>query len=159
MKFSEVLKREREKRDISPESAAEGMGLSLDEYMEFENDNDQIAEEWANNLVDIAIELEVPTSRLLSKTGKSKDIEKDECGKQIVYQRENSHKKKTISDIIGRLEMTQAEYAEIENCNSPIEKYGPLYLAFAELMDIPVINILCPEAIPYKLKRKERKIA
>lgn len=159
MKFSEVIKKEREKRDISPESAAEGMGISLEEYLAFENDKDQAAEEWANNLVDVAIELEVPTSRLLANTGKSKDIEEGECGKQIRYQRENSHKKKTITDIINRLEMTEAEYAEIEGCRSPIEKYGPLYLAFAELVDIPVINILCPEAIPYNVKRRERKVA
>ena len=47
-------------------------------------------------------------------------------------------------------ELSQEEYLEIEAGKSPIEKYGPLFLGFAEVIEQPVFNLFYPCGLPFQ---------
>lgn len=157
MKLGDVLKKEREKKGLSPEETAEKLGISADEYGKLEA-GETPAEEWAPRLAHIAIALETPTSRLLAESGRSEDTEKGQAGKLITGHRERKDLsvdqvmeiiEKNTSDE-GLITMSREEYESAEAGTSPIETYGPLLLHFAEVIEQPVFNLFYPCGLPFQ---------
>ena len=141
MKLGDVLKKERERKKLSFEETASKLGLSEDEYREVEGGSSP-AEKWGPLLAKIAIKLETPTSRLLADSGKSADTKEGQAAELIKKHRER--RGKTADELAEGLEITKEEYQAIENGQSGIEKYGPLLLHFAELIEQPVFNLFYP---------------
>ncbi|MEM7349350.1 MAG: helix-turn-helix transcriptional regulator [Acidobacteriota bacterium] len=147
MKLGDVLKKEREKKGLSVDEVAEGLGISSDEYTEIEA-GETPAEAWGPNLAQIAIELETPTSRLLAESGRFSDTNQGQAGPLIKGHRER--REKSAAELAEALKMSEEEYGEIEAGNSPVEKYGPLFLGFAEAIEQPVFNLFYPCGLPFQ---------
>lgn len=156
MKLGDVLKKEREKKGLSLEETAEQLDLSTEEYGQIEA-GESPAEEWAPRLAHIAIATETPTSRLLAESGRSADTKHGQAGELIKGHRER--KGFSIEEIIRQIEDTSTdglvkisteEYESVEAGNSPIEKYGPLLLHFAEVIEQPVFNLFYPCGLPFQ---------
>lgn len=155
MRLSDVLKDEIKQKGIEVEAIAEYLKMSVDDYLNFEDDKDRMAEKWANVLVNIATYLEVPVSRLLSKTGKFGDIKQGRCGKQIELLRKASNKNISIQKAASIIRVSESEYQMIEDGKSELEFYGPLFLGFSEKVNSPIFNILCPNALLFDSKDSE----
>jgi len=145
MKLGDVLKKERERRKIALEDMAGQLGLSPEAYGETEA-GDSPAERWGPLLALIAIKFEKPTSRFIARSGKSADAQDGQCGKLIRQRREELEK--TPEETAEALEISLEEYGQIEAGKSPIEKWGPILLHFAEVVDLPVFNLFYPCALP-----------
>ena len=160
MKLGDVLKKEREKKDLSVEEVAEGLGIPGDEYQELEA-GESPAEAWGPRLAYVAVALGVPTSRLLADSGRFDDAREGRAGSLIRAHRERLEK--TVDEVVAVIDavieedqvdpamrLTADEYREIEAGKSPIEKYGPLLLGFAEAIDQPVFNLFYPCCLPFQ---------
>ncbi len=147
MKLGDVLKKEREKRKLSVEETASKLGVSEDEYQQIEAGESPV-EEWGPTLAQIAIKLETPTSRLLAESGRSEDCKEGQAGGLIKGHRER--RGKTPEEMAEELEISLEEYNEIEAGKSSLEKYGPLFLAFAEAIEQPVFNLFYPCGLPFQ---------
>lgn len=146
MKLGDVLRKERERKELSISDVAEKMGLSESEYEVFEAGESPM-ETWGPHLAHIAMTLETPTSRLLSETGHWRDCEAGQIGKLIMHHR--NRREKSIDQMAEALDITADEYSEIEHGNSPLEVYGPFFLHFAEMIEQPVFNLFYPAGIPF----------
>lgn len=180
MKLGDVLKKEREKKGASVEETAQYMGIPVEEYREIEAGQSP-AEDWGMRLAQIAIQLSVPTSRLLAESGKPADCKPGQAGARIKQLREERAKRaqevaqqkgmsledykkvqddrdgyprhKTPEEIAAAMGISIEEYREVEAGTSPIEKYGPLLLRFAEMLEpsFPVIfNLFYPCGLDYR---------
>ncbi len=166
MKLGDVLKKEREgkglstAKELSAAEVAEKLGISEDEYREIEA-GESPAEVWFPHLARIAIALEVPTSRLLADSGRFADTRAGQAGPLIKAHREE--REKSVEEVVdymnsldeelsqgGTLQVTREDYALIEAGESLIEKYGPLLLGFAEVIDQPVFNLFLPCGLPFQ---------
>ncbi len=149
MKQGEVLAKERESMELTQEKVAGSLGISVEEYQEIEA-GESPAEAWGARLALIAIELECPTSRLLAESGRFADTqaEKGQAGSRIRRFREE--KGLTEAQIAEALKISEEEYRKIEAGNSPLEKYGPLFLGFAEVIEQPVFNLFYPCGLPFQ---------
>jgi len=147
MKLGDVLKKEREKKNLSVESVAEKLGISTDEYDTIEA-GETPAEAWGPNLAQIAIELETPTSRLLAESGRFADTSPGQAGPLIRGHRER--KEKSVAELAEALSISAEDYEQIEAGRSPVEKYGPLFLGFAEAIEQPVFNLFYPCGLPFQ---------
>lgn len=143
VKLGDVLKKERNRKHLSSDDVASRMHLSADDYNDLETGESPF-ETSGRLLGQIAIELETPLSRLISKTGKSAQASQEDgqCGKLIQCQR--TRRELTLDQLAGRLQISVVELATIENGASEIEKHAPLLLRFAEIIDQPVFNLLYP---------------
>ncbi len=147
MKLGDVLKKEREKKGLSIEETAAGLGISVEDYGQIEA-GETPAEEWGPKLALIAIELETPTSRLLAESGRSVDTKQGQAGELIKGHRER--KGKSLDDMAKALEIEVADYEKVEAGESPIEKFGPLLLGFSEQIEQPVFNLFYPCGLPFQ---------
>lgn len=147
MKLGDVLKKEREAKDLSQEGVAEKLGIAVDEYQTIEG-GESPAETWGPRLAQIAIELETPTSRLLAESGRFADTKEGQAGGLIKGHREG--REKSTADLAAALEISEEEYQKIESGSSELEKYGPLFLGFAEAIDQPVFNLFYPCGLPFQ---------
>jgi transcriptional regulator with XRE-family HTH domain len=147
MKQGDVLKKEREKKELSVAEVAEKLGLARERYEEIEA-GDSPAEQWGPRLAQIAIELETPTSRLLAESGRFEDTAKGQAGPLIQGHREN--RGKSTAEMAEALEIEESAYQEIEAGNSDLETYGPLFLGFAEAIEQPVFNLFYPCGLPFQ---------
>ena len=147
MKLGDVLKKERENKELSTEEVAAKLGISQEEYEKMEA-GDSEAEQWGPHLAQIAIELETPTSRLLADSGRSEDTREGQAGELIKKHREQ--RGKTVEQMAEALEISVDEYQRIEAGQSPIEQQGPRLLAFAEAIEQPVFNIFYPCGLPFQ---------
>jgi transcriptional regulator with XRE-family HTH domain len=147
MKLGEILKKERERKKITIDDVAGRLGIGADEYREMEGGN-TAAEEWGPRLALTGIKLQVPTSRLISETGKSKQARRagGQCGKLIRAQREK--RDITIQELADKIEVPLSQMASIEDGGSLLEHYAPLLLAFAEVIDQPIFNLFYPCGLP-----------
>jgi len=145
VKLGQVLQKERERKKISLEETASKLGISTEEYAEIEA-GDSPAEKWGPQLAMIAIKLETPTSRLLADSGKSADCKEGQAAELIRKHRER--RQKTVDQMAEQLEIGKDEYEQIEAGQSGIEKYGPLLLHFAEIIEQPVFNLFYPFGLP-----------
>ena len=145
MKQGDVLKKERERKKISIESAAEKLGVTPEQYRDIEAGNSP-AEDLGTLLAKIAIKLETPTSRLLAESGKAADTKAGQAGELIRRHRER--RGKTPEQMAELLEIAPEEYQKIESGQSGIEEWGPFFLRFAEMIDQPVFNLFYPCGLP-----------
>ena len=147
MKLGDVLRKERDKREVPAADMAAHLGMSEEEYAAIEA-GESPAETWGPRLAQIAIELETPTSRLLAESGRSADAEPGQAGRLIRGHRER--REKTAAEVAEALGLSEEEYARIEAGESPIETWGPRLLAFAERIEQPVFNLFYPCGLPFQ---------
>jgi transcriptional regulator with XRE-family HTH domain len=147
MNLSEVLKLEREKRGLSVAEVAARLDIPGDRYLALEDEASAL-NEWGTRLGKIAVSLGVPMSRLICRSGRAADaaVAPGRCGALIRETR--SGRGMTAEGLADRLSIRTDELDGIEAGRSPIEEYGPLLLRFAELIEQPVFNLLCPSGIP-----------
>jgi transcriptional regulator with XRE-family HTH domain len=150
MKLGDVLRKERERRGISVASMALRLGRPEPEYRLIEDGN-SAAERWGPLLAQAAIKLAIPTSRLISKTGRAADALNGGCGWLIKERREKCER--SLHEMAKALELSAEAYEQIELGESPIEEFGPLLLHFAEIVEQPIFNLFYPCCLPLeKLK-------
>lgn len=147
MKQGDVLKKERENKELSVAEVAEKLGLSEERYREIEA-GDSPAEQWGPRLAQIAIELETPTSRLLAESGRFEDTKKGQAGPLIQGHRES--RGKSTAEMAEALGVEESAYLEIEAGDSELETYGPIFLGFAEAIEQPVFNLFYPCGLPFQ---------
>src|SRR5215831_10996906 len=147
MKLGDVLKKERERKKLTPDDVAGRLGISADEYLEMEAGNSP-AEEWGPRLALIAIKLQVPTSRLIAESGKSKQAGKvqGQCGGLIRSQREA--RGISLQQLAEGIQVQTVQMESIEKGDCPLERYAPLLLAYAEVIDQPIFNLFYPCGLP-----------
>lgn len=152
MKIGDVMKKEREGkglnryRSFTVQQMAQELGISVSEYESIEAGTSEV-ERWFPTLCQLAVRLEVPTSRLLAASGKAADCKPGQAGPRIRVQREE--RGYTVEEMAEMMGLSVAEYVPIEKGDSPIERWGPLMLRFAELIEQPVFNIYLPCGVPY----------
>lgn len=147
MKQGDVIRKEREKKGLSPSETATQLGLTETEYSQIEAGNSPV-EEWGMRLAQVAIKLETPTSRLLADSGRAADTRPGQAGELIRKHRER--RGRTPEEIAEAMGISAAEYADVEAGRSPIETYGPLLLRFAEVIEQPVFNLFYPCGLDYR---------
>jgi transcriptional regulator with XRE-family HTH domain len=152
VKQGDVLKKERDRKKITIEGAAEKLGVSPEQYRDIEGGNSP-AEELGTLLAKIAIKLETPTSRLLAESGKAADTKPGQAGELITRHRER--RGKTPEQMAELLEIPLEEYQKIEAGQSGIEEWGPFFLRFAEMIDQPVFNLFYPAGLHYSVLKPE----
>ncbi|MEP6911789.1 MAG: helix-turn-helix domain-containing protein [bacterium] len=150
MKLGDVLRKERELRQISLSQAASGLGLTETQYGLLE-DGSSPAERWGPLLAQLAITLGAPTSRLISETGRAEDAVRGACGRLIKQHREK--KGKSIAEVAESVRLSREIYQQIEEGVSPVEEFAPLLLRFAELIEQPIFNLFYPCALPLEKLR------
>lgn len=141
MRLGSVLKKEREAQGLSTAEVSSRLAIPESDYIEIEQGRSP-AEKWGPILARIAIQLEIPTSRLISASGRAVDAKVGECGSRIRTCRQKSGQSPEV--LAKSLELSLADYAEIEAGGSPIEICGPLLLHFAELIQQPIFNLFYP---------------
>lgn len=147
MTLGDVLRKERERRKLSVDEVASSISLTAAEYEKLESGEAEI-EEWGPRLGQIAIHLKTPTSSLIGATGQTgrAEQEKGACGHLIKASREKAGlSEEELARLLG---IKSAEMTLIESEKSPIETYGPILLQFAEIVDLPVFNLLYPCGLP-----------
>ncbi len=160
MKLGDVLKKEREAKDLTVAEVAERLGIGEEEYSQIEA-GETPAELWGPHLAHIAIALETPTSRLLAESGRFADTKPGQAGPLILGHRERREKPaEEVAESLDSYEemktqegyrpLTLEDYQQIEAGESPIEKYGPLFLGFAEVIEQPVFNLFYPCGLPFQ---------
>ena len=163
MKQGDVLKKERNRKKITIEGAAEKLGLTPDQYRDIEEGNSP-AEDLGTLLAHIAIKLETPTSRLLAESGKSADTKPGQAGQLITRHRERRGKtpeqmaeqlNESLKSVKDYREVSLDEYRKIEAGESGIEDWGPFFLRFAEMIDQPVFNLFYPAGLHYSVLKPE----
>lgn len=145
MKLSEALKKERELKGISIETAALSLHISMQDYSQLEKGH-SAAEKWGVVLTRAALKFQTSTARLISEDGRTTGIIKGTCGKLIRRCREM--KEISLADAAASVGVSTAEYEAIERGESPLEIFGPQLLYFAELIEQPIYNLLCPCGVP-----------
>lgn len=146
MKLGDVLRKEREKKKLTPERVAEALGLPPERYAEMEAGASP-AEVWGPRLGKAAIALETPTSRLLAESGRAADCRPGQAGALIRAHRER--RGKSPEEMAEALGVDVEEYRAIEEGKTPLEEQGPLLLRFAELIEQPVFNLFYPCGLPF----------
>jgi len=145
--LGDVLRKERQARGLSAADVAAKLGIAAAEYDTIEQGQTP-AERWGPVLAKIAIRLETPTSRLISQSGRAADARAGDCGTRIQTARvERGIAPTAVAEYV---ELSAADYAQIESGQSPIEQYGPLLLRFAEVVDQPVFNLFYPCGIAFE---------
>jgi len=147
MKLGDVLRKERGRKKLSDVDVVKRLGITLEQYREMEAGN-STAEDWGPRLALIAMALQVPTSRLIAKTGKSAQANQVEgqCGKLIATYREQAGL--TQQELAEKLAIVYSEMDSIENGVTPLEFYGPILLSFAEIVEQPIFNLFYPCGLP-----------
>lgn len=140
MNIGANIKETREKKGFSPDDMSSRLNISLSEYEQIET-GESILERWGPILASLAIKLEIPTSRLISETGKSAQAVEGECGALIKRQRER--KSLTKTELASMIDLPEEDVAAIESGKSPLEQVGPLLLRCSEIVSQPVFNLLC----------------
>jgi len=147
VKLGDVVRKERLRRGLSIEEAAAHVGATVAAYEELEG-GASAAETWAPILAAIAVELAIPTSRLLAENGRGAATRGGGAGPLITRHRER--RGRSAAEMAQALDLSIDEYKRIEAGQSPIEEVGPLLLKFAELIEQPVFNLIYPCGLPFQ---------
>lgn len=149
MTLGDLLKKERERKGLSREEMATRLELSVEDYEELET-GQSVIEDWGPKLAQIAIKLSVPTSRLISETGKAAQakLEDGQCGKLIKTHREQ--KQLSAEELASHLAVPVADVVSIEKGESPLETYAPVLLRYAETIEQPIFNLFYPCGLPFR---------
>ncbi len=147
MTLGDVLRKERERRQLSVEEVACSLGIPVDAYSSLEA-GDQAVQKWGVQLAQFAIKLNTPTSRLISQTGRTAqaNLSAGQCGMLLRTHREkHGLSQEQLAEAVG---IPVTELMSIESGNSPLEHFGPLLLKFAELIEQPIFNLFYPCGLP-----------
>lgn len=147
MKQGEVLMKERERKKLSAEEMAEKLGVSPEKYRDVEAGNSS-AERWGPAIRDLAVTLNVPTSRMFAPSGKSVDTKPGQAGELIRKHREA--RQLTPEQVAEKTGLSADDYKGIESGSSEIEEMGPFFLRFAEVIEQPVFNLFHPFGLPFE---------
>ena len=150
MKQGEVLMKERERKKISLEDLAEKLAMPAERYREIEA-GDSPAEKWGPAIRDLAVALEVPTSRMFAPSGKVADTRHGQAGELIRKHREA--KGLSVEAVAEKVGISADEYREIESGSSDIEEWGPFFMRFAaEVLDPNFPGVVFNLFLPFGLK-------
>ena len=142
----------KERTEKTPEDIAKELGISLEEYTAIEKGESEL-EKWGRILKWLAIKLETPTSRFIARTGKAAQAGEEKVATLLKEHRETRkyspfdrcekgpYTPEEMADMLG---ISLDDYLLIEKGESPLEKFGGLMLHAAELVDLPVFNLLHP---------------
>jgi transcriptional regulator with XRE-family HTH domain len=149
VKLGEVLAKERKAKKIEAAEMASRLGVTEEEYARIEA-GETSAEEWGPRLAQIAITLEVPTSRLLAESGRFDDTRQEpgQAGNLIRGHRER--RARSLEETAEAVGVSVDDYRTIEAGDSEVEKWGPLFLGFAEQIEQPVFNLFYPCGLPFQ---------
>lgn len=149
MKLGDVLRKERTARKIDAAEMASRLGIPEEEYSRIEA-GETAAEEWGPRLAQLAIALETPTSRLLAESGRYEDTRKrpGQAGELIRGHRER--RERPVEEVAEAAGVPVDDYRAIEAGQSELEKWGPLFLGFAEQIEQPVFNLFYPCGLPFQ---------
>lgn len=152
MKQGEVLMKEREKKKLSLEDLAAKLGMPVESYRAVEA-GESPAEKWGPVIRDLAVALEVPTSRMFAPSGKVADTRPGQAGELIRKHREA--KGLSADAVAAKAGISAEEYQQIESGTSEIETWGPFFMRFAaEVLDphFPgvVFNLFHPFGLPFE---------
>jgi transcriptional regulator with XRE-family HTH domain len=141
--------KERERRKIPAEEMAGKLGVPLDRYLEIEAGSSP-AERWGPAIRDLAVALQVPTSRMFAESGKSADTRPGQAAELIRKHRES--RQLSAGDVGAKMSVSPEEYSQIESGSSEIEEWGPFFLRFAETLEngFPVFNLFHPFGLPFE---------
>ena len=137
--IGELLRRARTRKRLSLEDVSRQLGLDVQTLSRWE-ERDPELEKWGKVLADIAIQLSVPTSRLVSESGRSDAAQQGQCGARIRALREA--RGLSAGSLAAAVGLAAEDYARLEAGQSPLEEIGPRLLRMAELVDLPVFNLL-----------------
>ena len=148
MKLGDVLRKERERKRLSAEDIAAKLGLPVGAYLELESGT-PLFEDWAPRLPELAMKLLTPTSRLISETGKVGEAGQAEgqLGRLVKANRERCALSR--EELARQLGWSPEQLALVESGEGPLERYAPLLLRFAELIDQPIFNLFYPCGLPF----------
>lgn len=160
MKLGEVLNLERERRGLSPAEAALRLGIGTGELEALERGSSE-AETWGPLLAEIAIALGVPTARLIADSGRAADARSGGVGVLIRGHRER--RGRSPEAVAAALGLASEQYAAIEAGATPLERWGPLLLSFAEMVGQPLFDLFYPsgvalDVLDVDLLRRERMV-
>jgi transcriptional regulator with XRE-family HTH domain len=145
MKVGDVFRKEREQRKLTVADAVSRLGIPEAEYEELEGGGSP-AEKWGPVLARAAIKLETPLSRLISETGKSDAAKEGQVGPLVERHRE---RKGVSKDAMAEyLNISREEYESLEAGDLPVERYGRVFLGFAEMIDRSVFDLFYPCGLP-----------
>jgi transcriptional regulator with XRE-family HTH domain len=147
VKQGEVLMKERERKRLSAEEMAGKLGVSPDQYRDIEAGSSP-AERWGPVIRELAVALNVPTSRMFAPSGKSVDTRPGQAGELIRKHREA--RQLTPEQVAEKAGLSAEEYTALESGSSEVEEYGPLFLRFAEVIEQPVFNLFHPFGLPFE---------
>jgi transcriptional regulator with XRE-family HTH domain len=144
--------KERERKKLSPEELAAKLQIAEEKYHAIET-GESAAEKWGPIIRDLAVALEVPTSRMFASSGKWSDTRPGQAGELIRKHREA--KGLSAEAVAAKLGIPVEEYNEIESGSSEIEEWGPFFMRFAaEVLDphFPgvVFNLFHPFGLPFE---------
>ena len=149
MKLGDVLKKERTAKRIEVPEMADRLGIPAEEYARIE-DGETAAEEWGPRLALIAIALETPTSRLLAESGRYEDTRRGPGQAGTLIRGHRERRDKTEDELAEAAGVPVEDYRAIEAGESELEKWGPLFLGFAEQIEQPVFNLFYPCGLPFQ---------
>jgi transcriptional regulator with XRE-family HTH domain len=139
--------KERERKKISAEEMAGKLSVSPERYQEIEAGSSP-AERWGPAIRELAVTLQVPTSRMFAESGKSADTRPGHAAELIRKHREA--KQLSPGDVAAKMGVSPEDYSQIESGSSEIEEWGPLFLRFAEIIEQPVFNLFHPFGLPFE---------
>ena len=150
MKQGEVLMKEREKKKLSLEDLAGKLAMPAERYREIEAGGSP-AEKWGPVIRELAVTLEVPTSRMFAPSGKVADTRRGQAGELIRKHREA--KGLSVEAVAEKVGISADEYREIESGSSDIEEWGPFFMRFAaEVLDPNFPGVVFNLFLPFGLK-------
>ena len=149
MKLGAVLRKERTAKDIAADEMASALGLPVEEYARIEA-GETAAEQWGPRLAQIAIALETPTSRLLAESGRYEDTRKAPGQAGALIRGHRERRARTVEELAEAVGVPADEYRAIEAGESELETWGPLFLGFAEKIEVPVFNLFYPCGLPFQ---------
>jgi transcriptional regulator with XRE-family HTH domain len=141
VKLGDVIRKERERRGITPSYAAECLRLSIDEYEALER-GDSSAERWGPLVARCAITFAVPMARLLSPSGRSESVEQSQVG--TLFQKYRLGSGLSVQATADELGIDASQYEAIEAGVAPVGQMAAWLLAFGEMVDQPVFNFFFP---------------
>jgi transcriptional regulator with XRE-family HTH domain len=144
--------KERERKKLSQEELAAKLEVPVEKYQQIEA-GDSAAEKWGPLIRDLAVALQVPTSRMFAPSGKWSDTHRGQAGELIRKHRET--KEMTAEAVAEKIGVPVEEYQQIESGSSDIEEWGPFFMRFAaEVLDphFPgvVFNLFHPFGLPFE---------
>jgi transcriptional regulator with XRE-family HTH domain len=149
--LGDVIRQEREKKSISVDQAAAHLELSIEDYALIESGGSPL-EEWAPKLASLAIQLKVPMSRLMAESGRSVDCRPGQL--LGLAERHLERARASMDPVAEPAGMTPGAKSELEERAPLLERYGRLLLAFAELIEEPVFNLVYPCGVPFQTLQK-----